>query len=584
MKYIFLAIIALIILSFVVVTLTKKDRLFNIIRPILLKISENKILLLFSILCILFSISYLLLPGFIEGHDFVDRITLIQGIADEIKNGNFPAFIMTDYVNGYGFGLEIIYTVFFYYFPALLNVIGIPLGISYKIYLLFIVLSCFTSMYYCIKTITGSKTAASVFSSLYVTSSYFFTDLYLRADLGENLNMIFLPFVILGLYEIIFGKCEKGFYFTVGLIGCYVSHVLSCYLDIYFVVLILLFNIKRLFSDKNRIKYLLIYGLLAIAIVSFFWMPMFDSILSDNLRLTAYVDKASGLNNFSFVNPLFAILEIFNDGYLSYWLPPGLGVIFIFLFIDFFIGKVWKRKENAFFVQIIIIGVIFLFMSTRMFPWELFYSILGIMEFPWRFYMFITVCFVFGFSCLLSTKNEESINFKKALSILICICFTFFVYTYNLFIRQPTFIRDYNLRFTSVWNGTSIPCEVKLNDTKSRGNVITTNNDELIFLFEKNTSNINIDYSNNKEENTYLDLPLIYYKGYKVKNNSSNVSISKSPEGLVRVNLFDDAGSIKVYYGFTNSRIIGLIISLLAIVYYIYFVKKNVYYNKSIKQ
>lgn len=572
LKYMFIVFIVAIIVLFILIFLNiiKIDRLNGII-------ANKKFRFVFSCFAIIMSISYIVLPGFIEGHDIYDRLSHIQALTNEIKNGTFPVYIFSDYLSGYGLGMGLVYTDFFYYIPAFLHVVGVPLLLSYKILIIIIVFSTYFSMLFCTKKITKSIDVSIMISSLYVLSSYFLNDLYIRADIGENLAMIFIPFILLGLYEIIFSDNDKGYYLTIGLVGVYISHILSCYLCIFLVLFIVIANIKSIFNDKKRLKNLLIYGLLSVGIVSFLWIPMFDSMFSNNMVIAN--QSNSDLTSSRVLNPLFVFGELFYYNVSKNWTPPGIGFVFIFLTLLFIFDK---NKKNKYSTQLIIIGYIFLFMTTYLFPWSIGSKIFGVMEFPWRFYFIVTSCLLFGFSMFIN--NTNIINKTKLFILLsLFMIFTYTFFTYNIFIYSPMYKDTYEIKY-SVASGYELPIGTDVDYINKRGQIITSNND-IDITFEKKGTNMNIIYSNNKYKDSYIDLPLIYYKGYVAKDNGNKIVVNKSDNNLIRLNICNDSGKIEVYYGLTNTRLIGYIISIISFVYFVLICKiRRNYVNNNNKR
>ena len=189
--------------------------------------------------------------------------------------------------------------------------------------------------------------------------------------------------------------------------------------------------------------------------------------------------------------------------------------------------------------------------------------------------MFVTSCLIIGFSIVISEIEKRKDNLKVArygMIVITCICFTFTLFTYNYFIKQPAFIREVGQKF-SVGSGVDIPQEVDKKYLIERGEIITYNN-KVDVNFVKNGSNIEINYKNNNYDNTYLDLPLVYYKGYIAKENGNKLDIEKSNEGIIRVHLDNTEGTINVKYSFTACRYIGLILSLLSSIFFVYTIKR----------
>lgn len=245
---------------------------------------ENNTFLFFVIdfLSISTIVSVFLIFGLTQGDDLEFHLSRISGIANGLSNSTFPVLIYPNYFNGTGYANGIFYPDLFLYLPAFLTLSGISVISSYKIFISIIIICAYYSMQFCTYKITHSKISSRICSIIYITSSYFFTDLYIRAALGETLTFIFYPFLLLGLYELLYRDAKYGgIYYTIGIFGICMSHIISIIFCIFISIFVLLLNIKTLILDKNRSKYLIFYGLLSIGLSAFFIFPLIEAMQSD---------------------------------------------------------------------------------------------------------------------------------------------------------------------------------------------------------------------------------------------------------------------------------------------------------------
>lgn len=112
--------------------------------------------------------------------------------------------------------------------------------------------------------------------------------------------------------------------------------------------------------------------------------------------------------------------------------------------------------------------------------------------------------------------------------------------------------------------GEYLPSDVNLDYIKERGNVVTSNN-QITFTHKKVDNKIIIDFVNNYD-NTILELPLLYYKGYGAKINDEYLDVFKTNNGLVGVKLNNiKEGTLEVSYIKTPTIYISRGISLLSV-------------------
>lgn len=536
-------------------------KLEDIASSIMSKIGEDKFWKYFLIIFLIISLIPVFMPGIFWGHDTHFHLSRINGIVEGLRNGVFPVLIYPGYFSGYGYGNGIFYPDIFLYIPAVLNVLGLSTITAYKILLVILTIGILWSMYFCIKKITNSSYTATIVSVIYLMSSYRMTDMWIRAALGETITFVFFPFVILGLYELIYGNEKNWKYYTIGLIGVVLSHIISGVFCIILTLVFALFNIKKLFKEKVRIKYALLAGFLAIGISAFFTFPLLEAMLSDTFKYTTYQLKDPIYKHS--VNPLLSFLDVPTG--IFPWVPQGIGLVFIYLIVKFYKKNGKDEKQENFKKLCIIFALVLLYVSTSLFPWKLLGKYLSIIQFPWRLYILITLLLLFGFAVPITNfikSKKDKIHFTLILTIFIC--FTFSVSF--LYLLRFGLIKDYS--HYVVISAEYVPVDVDYKEFSNRGEIITSNNDVSV-NFKKKGTEIKIEYKDNTKNDTYLELPLLYYKGYVAKEENKDLKIKKGNNGVVRVYLDSSEGKIDVYYGITNIRKIGFICSIASLLVFV---------------
>ena len=569
-------------------------RLISFINRYLEPLGNKKQLLLLKIISIVLAISIILIPGHMEGHDYMFHIARINGLAQGIKNGEFPVLVYPEYFNNYGYANGIFYPDIFLYIPALLVVFGVPIFTAHKVFLLLIILGSYWSIYFCCHKITKSDFVSSIIGLIYSTSSYFLIDLYTRSALGEAQAFVFFPLVVYGFYSIVYGDANDGKFFTLGIIGIVFCHVLSVFICVLLVFAFAVANIKPLINDRKRLLNLIIYGLFSIGITLFIILPMAEMMTSDSYLFNISRGHSPGDRA---VPLFFTILEVsYHELHLTFkYTPQGIGIVFVYLL--FMTRKYYfEEKKERFSIKTLLIGLLFLFMATDLFPWNVFYKVIGVIQFPWRFYICVTICLLFAFMNPLRKEYCDADN-KKKISLAVIICM-FSIITISLTLDNlfDVYYNRSNDVYFDVMGGEYIPTDcVDLSNvdelgkikfdtderneiqliSKNRGQVITSNNDDMVFRFERKGTDFTITYENNQKNGTYLELPLIYYKGYKAIENNNPLLVEKGTDGLLRVNLNNQEGTINVFYGFTNIRICGMILSSISLLVFIIYIIKQ---------
>lgn len=512
------------------------------------KVNSKKVyFILFLIVLALISSVNVFHSGLIYGDDINFHMHRIIAVADNMRIGKYvPVYF--NYLNGFGYGNGLFYPDLFLIVPAFFNYLGLDIILSVKIFVIIINFVSICTMYLCVYRISKEKKCAYLSMILYAFSNYRLVDFVSRGALGEMISFIFFPLVVLGLYEIFFGDSKKGYYLTIGLSGLCFSHVISFYLMCFFAILFMVLNIKCL-NDKLRLKFLVFYILLAMLITVHFWLPMFEQMLSGRYSIDVHREI------FKTVIPIyFVFLDLPYNAITNYYIA-GIGVIYyIGLFKCFD-----KLRNNKFLFTIFVLGILsVLFVSCKL-VWEidLFYNVFSVIQFPWRFYMFTTVFFIIVFSIIF--KNVGFNRFVKLCLVYIILIFVVntLLYSYNVYLKQP------------------------LDDEIMMGEYLPKNFDYSVFNdysnkyidYERKNGVLNVSIKKSKKE---IEVPLIYYKGYKACGNKC-YDVFKSDKGLVGVKLDDDIKDLKVWYSGTELYSVTKYFSAFGFLILLYIVRKYRY-------
>jgi len=530
------------------------------------KINKKQIVIFLIIISILSALPLFFTNTLKYGHDLDFHLARIISISNELKVGNIFSSIYPNYLYGYGYANGLFYPDIFLYIPAILNTLGIDIFTSYKIFIIIINLLTTFSMYYVIKKITKNDFSAIITSLIYAFSSYRLVDLFERSALGEVISFIFIPLVILGIYYIIYDDYKKWHILTIGMTGLILSHLISVYIIVILLVILCLINIKRLLKEKERILAIIKAAFITILVTSFFIFPMFEQMLKGDFKFH-HMEDFNNMQNRS-VPFLYLFLNIPNN--LKPWIPSGIGLIFIIAIIYKFVKK---PKLTPFANICFYLGLIFLFLSSNLFPWQ-FFEFLNMIQFPWRFYLIVILLLTIFISFLVKNIKNKKMVFIITLFLSLISLFT---HSYNSITKS-----DIKEVYYHIANGEYLPYGVSSEDIKKRSNIITSNNDISVEFKRDNTFIINI--TNNNYDNTFLELPLLYYDGYVALSNNKNLNVLKSDNGYLKVLINDlNNETINVYYKGTTIRNISRYISLITVIIIMsYFVIKRIKFLKNI--
>ena len=548
-------------------------------------IKKHKKLVSLSIVLLIgvFFSLWLVKPGIINGHDMTFHLSRIKGLKDSILVGDYKALIHNA-LYGYGYANGLFYGNLLIYIPALADISGLNLINAYKVYILFTTIASAFTMYICIKNITKSRKTAILASFLYSACAYKAIDFIVRAAVGEMGAFVFLPLIILGFYEIVYGDYKKWWYFSIGFVGLIQCHLISTVLMAIIVVALLLVNYERLFKEKQRIKYLIISGVVGLLIGAYFVLPLLEGLLKNKMVVN--------LNSFPIWNYTVPFEKLF-IGYPNYewkdspFLPSGIGILYIVLVLFRLKIKNTNNDKLLKFCDLSIVAAfVTLLCATDLFPWKEL-TMLQSVQFPWRLYLFSSLLFTVSSSIVVHYYLKNKTKKSKIVFIMIVVLVGLIPYisTEHYYRGHSNGGIFYDWNDYTVASGEYLPQGTVVNELKERGEVVTSNNDIQI-EYTKEGNRIVVSYSKNNYKDTYIEVPLLYYYGYSAYDNLGNeYKIEKGNNNIIKINLINEEGNITVYYKGTLIQKLSYLLSLISIIcFIIYLFIINIPINKKKNQ
>ena len=140
--------------------------------------------------------------GAASGADWSFHLSRIEGIANGLREGQFPVRVYSMAKDGYGYAPSLFYGELLLYFPAVLRLLGMSVQGAYHTYLLAIQLLTAGISFFSLRQIFKQNKTALVGSALYMLSTYHLYKIYWLSAVGEYTAMAFLPLIPAALYEL----------------------------------------------------------------------------------------------------------------------------------------------------------------------------------------------------------------------------------------------------------------------------------------------------------------------------------------------------------------------------------------------
>lgn len=125
-----------------------------------------------------------------------------------LENGS--GNIIAAFTNGFGYSWNLFYGPLSSDIVMGLGVLLRSFNAGFKMALFLILSLAGLTMYQLVREMTDNANTACLASLIYMTSPYFFTDLYSRHAIGESMAFVFIPMIFLGLYNLF--NTEKNHY------------------------------------------------------------------------------------------------------------------------------------------------------------------------------------------------------------------------------------------------------------------------------------------------------------------------------------------------------------------------------------
>ena len=557
-----------------------------------IKKRENQIFFSVAILALVVAVCPLLGKYCLLGHDSEYHMLRIEALKQQIEMGRPFLRVNPTYFGGAGYASTMFYPDGLLFIPALLRIIGFSINASYHLFMIICVVLCYAVSYACGKHITKNRYIGMLFAVILTLSSYHLDDVLVRAAAGEYVAFIFIPIVVYGLYNLFFEDMDRPWILGLGMGLVLITHTLSFVLCILMAVIMLLFNFDVFLKKPKLIIKLIITAAVTLIVTAFYWVPVLEQFINDTFYVSKpWIEPAQEAVKFS---------SIFSFAF------PTLGIgLLILVMPRFLLFRNDEDKIMKFSDQCMASAVVFAFLATDIVPWDRIGKYFSIVQFPWRLYIISTVLFAFsaavivyrlaGALCIGVTDKPDEYDdeiqvvtddtlvnkYGVMLGLVLCVMTVSALYGMSLQNREyfdfSDDYYDYKPYTGSVIAGEWLPNRVtEAGDlTDMSEHAVDDNDDEVLFIRHKGNVIIT---TNGSEE--YVDVPLIYYKGYSAKGESgSGYAIDgNGKNGFVRVYTDGAADKITVSYTGTMAQKSSDFITVISVIGIAY-----IYYRKNKK-
>lgn len=531
--------------------------------------------------------------------DTIFHLNRIEGIKEGLQAGNFPVRIQPQWLNGHGYPVSVFYGDFWLYIPALLSLAGVAIQTCYMVFIALTNIATAGISYICFRKMSGSRKVGLAATALYTLNVYRLTNIYVRSAVGEFTAMIFFPIILFGLWYIFTNSPEtvkKGRIWALlsfGYIGVLFSHLISCEMVGLFTILACILQIKKVFVKERFLE--LSKALLGLVIAgAWFWIPLLeyiqlDFVSSDMNRFSIHRQQERGM----FWAQFFSTRYDVNGGSLASSMgmtgemPLTLGIAFLLILLAtvYICVCSWKgirnKKEWVIGVGLTALSV---WICTIDFPFrwigekfEFTKLLLNSLQFPWRFLAIVVLLCVWVFVMIMANMDFKE---KEKGIFAVVVCAMLLVNGMDLMsevMNASEVARVYDGRIlSSLWvqGGEYMYSGFDMEDYVNEITDIEEGID--VIEWKKGSNEVELYVSNNSGEERTLELPVIFYKGYRGKDirTGEELMISNGKSHRVKLHLPGGySGNIKVEFSepwyWRAAELVSLTGFILAVAFFI---------------
>lgn len=562
------------------------------------KIKENKYLII-VILVALLILSPLYSDKYYKGHDSNYHINVIKAYSKSIHISKLelvPSDVLPELAKDFGYGTGIFYPqlphVVTTYIYKLISIVGLTVCDAMKITTIIVGVLSSVCIYYLSLKINKNKKIAVMSAIIFSIMPYRLSDIFVRDAFAEHFMFLFMPMVLLGLFELI-DKNYKKFYllFIIGYIGMIYSHLVMSLFFTLFLIPFFIIYLKEIFTWDN-IKKLLISTIVILIITSTFIFPMLYHKINGHYAVFED-DKMAGIEKIKRyelqISDFFKVTGVTDKQVTS--LKKGTNIQFyiptaviLFMGLTIYYNKnIGNKKAFAYFITIILLAM---FMSSKLCPWEKLPSILYMIQFPWRLETILVISIsIIAPIWLLNFKKENYFNILCIILAIILISFGMSNINYN----SNKNLNTGKLEFDPYSNsGMGSSQEYLPTKTKENMDYYNERTDEVISL---NNKDIKIEKGYDKtpklefevkdiNKSTQIELPRLFYYGYELKNTTTGdkIALYESDHGFLQADIATNGIYGLEYKGLGVVKVLNIIkiITLIGIIIFLVVKKKQI--------
>lgn len=515
---------------------------------------------------VLTCVPLLMNSGGAQGADWRFHLSRIEGIAQGLREGQFPVRVYSQAKDGYGYAPSLFYGELFLYFPAVLRLLGMSVQGAYRTYAIAVQALTAGISFFSFRQMFRHNKTALVGSILYMLAPYHIYNIYWRTAVGEYTALAFLPLIPAAL-SLLYAQQKPDRHtarvacaeLVVSFGALVQTHIISLELATLSTAVFCLYHFRRTFTKRILGVWVTAAGLVVLLNL-WFLVPFLTLMLGGGYNnMYGGESFAGGLSvqkNGLWLSELLSWREDHNS--IGVVLVAGL-VAFVWCWLTQ--GPAMPQRERKIGAWAAVLGTLACWMCTNTFPWGILGSLpvvgrlLLAIQFPWRYFSLATLLLVLVSVCAVSALRRGRYAQPVAVLLLsasllgVAIFYHSYLPTVDtsyLGDRAQMIYTDYKIS-NMAWYYDSLYLPDGAVETRDGFTCETAVTTVEIASVERRGNTTVLSCSEVNGELGYAELPLLYYPGYTILDGEGEVF--RTANGMVGVTVpAEFSGEISVAF------------------------------------
>ena len=501
---------------------------------------------------VLTCVPLLMNSGGAQGADWRFHLSRIEGIAQALREGQFPVRVYSQAKDGYGYAPSLFYGELFLYFPAVLRLLGMSVQGAYRTYAIAVQALTAGISFFSFRQMFRHNKTALVGSILYMLAPYHIYNIYWRTAVGEYTALAFLPLIPAAL-SLLYAQQKPDRHtarvacaeLVVSFGALVQTHIISLQLATLSTAVFCLYHFRRTFTKRVLGVWAVAAGLVVLLNL-WFLVPFLTLMLGGGYNnMYGGESFAGGLSvqkNGLWLSELLSWREDHNS--IGVVLVAGL-VAFVWCWLTQ--GPAMPQRERKIGAWAAVLGTLACWMCTNTFPWGILGSLpvvgrlLLAIQFPWRYFSLATLLLVLVSVCAVSALRRGRYAQPVAVLLLsasllgVAIFYHSYLPTVDtsyLGDRAQMIYTDYKIS-NMAWYYDSLYLPDGAVETRDGFTCETAVTTVEIASVERRGNTTVLSCSEVNGELGYAELPLLYYPGYTIVDGEGEVF--RTANGMVGV-------------------------------------------------